>query len=329
MDPVTQGYCNAGVCDSIKCDAYKRNAAGLVLLDRFCGASSSNPCKAQCGPSDSNKCVDTSTFLFRGYSLSNGAICTKHGNKGVCISGVCEATTSTTTSIITSGCASWNEESNQHCSGNTLPTPYFNLVQAQNACAKLGSSCAGIYDFGCNSSGGYLLCKPGDFRSSSSGSCVCTPPVEAANGPSVAISKLSGLTVASPGPNEIAETMMPAKITVTHTTTSSVCGSWRQVSNRHCSDNSLLTVYSTLIQAQRMCTHLGANCGGIYNFGCDGGSGFLLCKPGGFRPSSSGSCVCAPQASAMNAVPAITTASVTASIKNARPQGVCTHFISW
>ena len=159
MDPLTQGYCNAGICASINCHAYQKSAAGYLLLDRFCGASSSSPCKAQCGPSDLSTCVDTSMFISGGYSLSNGAICTENGKKGVCSSGSCKITTTTTTTT-SSGCASWHEESNRHCSGNTLSKPYFDLAEAKKACVDLGSGCSGIYSFGCNKHGFFFCANP-------------------------------------------------------------------------------------------------------------------------------------------------------------------------
>lgn len=236
------------------------------------------------------------------------------------MSGTCKVTAPTTTAVtpvVTSGCASWEEESNTHCSGNSFPTPYINLAQAQSACAKLGSRCGGVYNFGCNSNGGFLLCKPGVYRASSSGSCVCTRPVAEANRASPVTAQLSGPTLISPVPSEIAASKAPAKTTGAHTTTSSTCGSWHEVSNRHCSDNSLPIVYSTLTQAQTQCVHLGADCGGIYNFGCGTSSSFVLCKPGDFRPSGSGSCICTQQTSVSNT--AIATPSAAAKAETLQP----------
>ena len=70
----------------------------------------------------------------------------------------------------TAGGFSFEKQSKVHCGSNSYPTLYGSLARAQIACLSMGSSCAGVYDDGCDGNGFYL-CRPGRF-SSSSMSCV-------------------------------------------------------------------------------------------------------------------------------------------------------------
>ena len=98
MPEGVDGYCNRGVCSTVirECKiALTLNqpdgSKSLVNLNKFCGASSSNTCRAKCGSlSDSNVCHDTSTFMLDGGAkLQEGALCLKGGVRGECTSGFC------------------------------------------------------------------------------------------------------------------------------------------------------------------------------------------------------------------------------------------------
>ena len=68
----------------------------------------------------------------------------------------------------------WTNVEKKHCAQNKFSDPYTTLLEAQNACANLGSSCAGVYDQKCDGTDNFYLCRVGAFKSSSSGSCVYT-----------------------------------------------------------------------------------------------------------------------------------------------------------
>ena len=71
--------------------------------------------------------------------------------------------------------APWRKIEKKHCNHNKHAIPYSTLKAAEDACVQKGSSCAGVYDGGCNNRGAFYLCKVGTFRTSSS-SCVYKPP---------------------------------------------------------------------------------------------------------------------------------------------------------
>ena len=71
---------------------------------------------------------------------------------------------------------SWLKHEKKHCNSNKHATAYSTLKAAEDVCMLKGSSCAGVYDGGCNDAGSFYLCKVGTF-SSSSGSCVSSTTV--------------------------------------------------------------------------------------------------------------------------------------------------------
>ena len=103
------GYCNRGVCSSLTNECKIDVSTGsnsdnfflqifslffpqqpTLKLDKFCGTSSKNPCKAKCGSSSSpDTCKDTSELRSGGKNLADGAVCIKGGVRGECISGSC------------------------------------------------------------------------------------------------------------------------------------------------------------------------------------------------------------------------------------------------
>ena len=76
---------------------------------------------------------------------------------------------------------SWTKVS-VHCGHNAYSTKYQVFKEAQAECAKMGSDCAGVYDYGCNDVGSYQLCKGGFKFGSSTQSCVYTPKFGADSG---------------------------------------------------------------------------------------------------------------------------------------------------
>merc|ERR1712048_545536 len=107
-----------------------------------------------------------------------------------------------------------------HCASSRHPQPYPNLKEAADACLKLGSTCTGVYDSGCNNVGSFYLCKPGRDLSASSISCVHTP--QAVGGPT----KPAGTTKA-------AVTTKPAGTTAKDTTKYV----WTKVEKKHCASS--------------------------------------------------------------------------------------------
>ena len=86
-----EGYCNRGVCSTITRECVFSLAVTSTetkQLNKFCGVSSSTPCKAKCGNDDD--CVDTSNFRSGGILLADGALCLKSGSKGECNKGSCD-----------------------------------------------------------------------------------------------------------------------------------------------------------------------------------------------------------------------------------------------
>ena len=95
------GYCNRGVCASLtsECKIDLTISTGdffsqqqrIIKLDKFCGASSTKMCKANCGSSSSpDICEDTALFWSGGKNLEDGAVCMKGGVRGECTSGSCD-----------------------------------------------------------------------------------------------------------------------------------------------------------------------------------------------------------------------------------------------
>ena len=83
------GYCKAGDCVRHVCKKYSKDVKSIRSakpMNRFCGASHSNPCKATCKFKSSNKCDDTAAFLDGGENLEDGAICLKDLQKGALVS---------------------------------------------------------------------------------------------------------------------------------------------------------------------------------------------------------------------------------------------------
>lgn len=104
------GYCNRGVCASLTSECKIDISTGgnnfffqffppffpqqqTMTLNKFCGTSAKNPCKAKCGSSSSpDICKDTAEFRTGGKNLADGAVCMKGGVRGECISGSCDLT---------------------------------------------------------------------------------------------------------------------------------------------------------------------------------------------------------------------------------------------
>jgi len=78
----------------------------------------------------------------------------------------------------------FNLHENVQCDGHTIDTgdvTYSNILDAQNACQKLGSECAGVMDINCDGVLDYYLCANDgtSFAASKAGTCIYTPVSEA------------------------------------------------------------------------------------------------------------------------------------------------------
>ena len=95
------GYCNRGVCASLtsECKIDLTITSGdffsqqqrTIKLDKFCGVSAINSCKAKCGSRALFEiCEDTAVFSSGGKNLEDGAVCMEGGLRGECTSGSCQ-----------------------------------------------------------------------------------------------------------------------------------------------------------------------------------------------------------------------------------------------
>ena len=74
---------------------------------------------------------------------------------------------------------SWTVISHKRCANTKHGGSFSTLTAAQAFCLKQGSSaCSGVYDDHCDGKGSFLACKPGDFASSSMGSCIYTTDIQ-------------------------------------------------------------------------------------------------------------------------------------------------------
>ena len=73
----------------------------------------------------------------------------------------------------------WTKAKGRYCKDYSRAgsSTFRNLAQAQAACLKVGPTCHGVYDSGCDGRGNLYLCESSSFPISRQGSCVLQPTI--------------------------------------------------------------------------------------------------------------------------------------------------------